>query len=40
MLDPHETVNIQHIKRGYHSIAALDPTGIVPLGPELPWLPE
>lgn len=31
-----ETVNIDHIKRGYYSIKALNPTGIVPLGPELP----
>jgi len=30
-----ETVNIDHIKRGYYSIKALNPTGIVPLGPEL-----
>ncbi len=29
------TVNIDHIKRGYYSIASLNPTGIVPLGPEL-----
>lgn len=36
----HETVNIDHIKRGYYSITALNPTGIVPLGPELPWRPE
>lgn len=36
----HETVNLDHIKRGYYSITALNPTGIVPLGPELPWLPE
>ena len=33
-----QTVNIDHIKRGYHSIKALNPTGIVPLGPDLPWL--
>jgi len=34
-----ETVDIGHIKRGYYSIKALNPTGIVPLGPELPaWL--
>lgn len=33
-----ETVSIDHIKRGYYSIKALNPTGIVPLGPELPWL--
>lgn len=32
------TVNMDHIKRGYYSIKALNPTGIVPLGPELPWL--
>jgi putative glutathione S-transferase len=34
-----ETVSLDHIKRGYHSIKALNPTGIVPLGPEapLPW---
>ncbi len=31
------TVSIDHIKRGYHSIKALNPTGIVPLGPALPW---
>jgi len=28
-----ETVNIDHIKRGYYSIRALNPSGIVPLGP-------
>jgi len=34
-----ETVDIDHIKRGYYSIKALNPNGIVPLGPELPsWL--
>lgn len=27
------TVNIGHIKRGYYSIKALNPSGIVPLGP-------
>jgi putative glutathione S-transferase len=31
-----ETVNVDHIKRGYYSIKALNPTGIVPAGPELP----
>jgi len=31
-----ETVNIDHIKQGYYSIKALNPTGIVPLGPEPP----
>lgn len=29
------TVRIDHIKRGYYSIGHLNPTGIVPLGPEL-----
>lgn len=29
------TVNMDHIKRGYYSIKSLNPTGIVPLGPEL-----
>lgn len=33
-----ETVNIDHIKQGYYSIKALNPTGIVPLGPDLPGL--
>jgi glutathionyl-hydroquinone reductase len=33
-----ETVNIDHIKRGYYSIKALNPTGIVPVGPDLPAL--
>lgn len=28
-----ETVNLDHIKRGYYSIASLNPNGIVPLGP-------
>lgn len=31
-----ETVSIDHIKRGYYSVKALNPTGIVPLGPQLP----
>lgn len=35
-----ETVNIDHIKRGYYSIKALNPTGIVPVGPEMPELSE
>ncbi|EAR07340.1 glutathione S-transferase family protein [Reinekea blandensis] len=30
-----DTVNIEHIKAGYYSVKALNPTGIVPLGPEL-----
>jgi putative glutathione S-transferase len=29
-----ETVNLDHIKAGYYSIRALNPTGIVPLGPD------
>ena len=33
-----ETVNIDHIKRGYYSIKALNPAGIVPVGPDLPGL--
>lgn len=32
------TVNPDHIKRGYYSIKALNPAGIVPAGPDLPWL--
>ncbi|KFZ37295.1 glutathione S-transferase [Shewanella mangrovi] len=28
------TVNIEHIKAGYYSIKALNPTGIVPVGPD------
>jgi putative glutathione S-transferase len=30
-----ETVSIDHIKRGYYSIRALNPNGIVPMGPDL-----
>jgi putative glutathione S-transferase len=30
-----ETVSIDHIKRGYYSLKALNPNGIVPAGPEL-----
>ena len=29
------TVNIEHIKAGYYSIKALNPSGIVPVGPNL-----
>lgn len=32
-----ETVSIGHIKAGYYSVKALNPTGIVPVGPELIW---
>ncbi|MEG6509509.1 glutathione S-transferase family protein [Methyloligella sp. 2.7D] len=28
-----ETVNMEHITRGYYSVKALNPTGIVPIGP-------
>ena len=30
-----ETVNFDHIKRGYYSIKSLNPNAIVPLGPDL-----
>lgn len=30
-----ETVNIDHIKKGYYSIKSLNPNGIVPKGPDL-----
>jgi putative glutathione S-transferase len=33
-----ETVSIDHIKRGYYSIKALNPNGIVPLGPACSWM--
>ena len=29
-----ETVNLDHIKAGYYSIKALNPSGIVPAGPD------
>jgi len=32
-----ETVNPAHIKAGYYSIRALNPSGIVPMGPTMPW---
>ncbi|WP_022729312.1 glutathione S-transferase family protein [Fodinicurvata sediminis] len=32
-----ETVNLDHIKRGYYSIKALNPGGVVPRGPKLAW---
>ncbi len=31
------TVNSDHIKQGYYSIKALNPTGIVPIGPKKPF---
>ena len=33
-----DTVSIDHIKRGYYSVIALNPAGIVPVGPELGWM--
>ncbi|MBW8787379.1 MAG: glutathione S-transferase family protein, partial [Rhizobium leguminosarum] len=30
-----ETVNLDHIKRGYYSIESLNPTKIIPVGPDL-----
>ena len=35
-----DTFNLDHIKRGYYSIRSLNPTRIVPLGPELAWAPQ
>ncbi len=32
-----KSTNIKHIKTGYYSIRALNPTGIVPKGPVLDW---
>jgi putative glutathione S-transferase len=32
-----ETVSIDHIKRGYYSLKALNPSGIVPVGPDLAY---
>lgn len=32
-----DNTRIDHIKAGYYSIAALNPSGIVPAGPSLPW---
>jgi hypothetical protein len=33
-----ETVSIDHVTCGYHSIKALNLTGIIPPGSDLPWL--
>ena len=33
-----DTVNPEHIKAGYYSIRALNPSGIVPSGPAIDWL--
>jgi len=35
-----DAFNLDHIKRGYYSIKALNPTRVVPLGPELKWAPR
>jgi putative glutathione S-transferase len=35
-----DTFNLDHIKRGYYSIKSLNPTRIVPVGPELKWAPK
>lgn len=35
-----DTFSLDHIKRGYYSIRSLNPTGIVPVGPELAWAPR
>ncbi len=32
-----ETFSLDHIKRGYYSIKSLNPSRIVPVGPELAW---
>lgn len=32
------SVNAQHIKTGYYSIKALNPSGVVPAGPRLDYL--
>lgn len=32
-----DTVSVDHIKAGYYSIRALNPSGIVPIGPALDW---
>ncbi len=35
-----DTFNLDHIKAGYYSIKSLNPTRIVPVGPELAWAPR
>ena len=35
-----DTFNLDHIKRGYYAIKSLNPTRIVPIGPELAWAPN
>lgn len=33
-----DTVNFNHIKQGYYSLKALNPTGVVPVGPETSFI--
>ena len=35
-----DTFSLDHIKTGYYSVKSLNPTGIVPVGPELAWAPR
>jgi putative glutathione S-transferase len=35
-----DTFNLDHIKAGYYSVKSLNPTRIVPVGPELAWAPR
>jgi putative glutathione S-transferase len=35
-----DTFSLDHIKGGYYSIKALNPSRIVPLGPKLAWAPQ
>ena len=35
-----DTFNLDHIKAGYYSIKSLNPTLVVPVGPELAWAPK
>jgi len=37
-MDIAKTVNCHHIKQGYYSIKALNPVGIVPMGPTIEWM--
>ncbi len=35
-----DTFSLDHIKRGYYAIRSLNPSRIVPVGPELAWAPR
>ena len=35
-----DTFKLDHIKRGYYAIGSLNPTRVVPAGPELAWAPR